>query len=62
MAKIYNEQIVINVQRLIKDDQIVGTLLAPDLVNTIEQVAEELFDSAAVVEIELPGEKDDDAN
>ena len=54
MAKIHEEILVIKVSRLIKEDQELshGSLITPETVSALEQVAQELVGQGSVVEIE----------
>lgn len=54
MAKIHEEVLVIKVSRLVKDEQSLahGSLITPETVTALEQVAQELVGPGSVVEVE----------
>lgn len=52
MAKVHEEVIVIKLSKLVKDSQNVQTLVTEDIVSALEQVAQELFGSDVIAEVE----------
>ena len=52
MAKIYEEVVIIKFSKLVKGDQVVGTVASADIVAALEQVAQELVGDGTVVEVE----------
>lgn len=51
MAKIIEENIVIKISRLIKDSNGAPSVITPEILQALEQVAQELVGESAVVEI-----------
>lgn len=51
MAKIIEENIVIKVSRLVKNPDETDSMVTAEMLQALEQVAQELVGSAAVVEI-----------
>ena len=51
MATVYTEVVEINVQRLVKKGQKPDPLVNEEILNTLEKVADQLFEDRAVVEI-----------
>ncbi len=50
MARIVEEVIVIKLSRLVKDSEVTETLASPEIVASIEQVAQQLVGDSVVVE------------
>jgi hypothetical protein len=53
MAKIHEEVVVIKLSKLVKDDETVDNIATSDIVAALEQVAQELVGTGAVVEAQL---------
>jgi hypothetical protein len=53
MAKIHEEVVVIKLSKLVKDDETVDNIATLDIVAALEQVAQELVGTGAVVEAQL---------
>jgi hypothetical protein len=60
MAKVYTETVEINIQRLVKAGQNIEPLVNEEIMNTLEQVAEQLFENQAVVELSYNPESTED--
>lgn len=60
MATVYTEVVEINVQRLVKKGQKIDPLVTEEILNTLEQVAEQLFEDRAVVELDYNPENTED--
>lgn len=52
MAKIHEEIVVIKLSKLIKDGAVTADIATDDIVNALQQVAEELAGSSVIVEAE----------
>lgn len=52
MAKIHEEIVVIHVSKLIKENDLVGSVATPETLTALEQVAQELFGDSVIVEVE----------
>ena len=52
MAKIHEEIVVIKLSKLIKDGAVTADIATDDIVNALQQVAEELAGSSVIVEVE----------
>jgi hypothetical protein len=52
MAKIHEEIVVIKLSKLIKDDALAAPIATDDIVNALQQVAEELSDAGVIVEVD----------
>jgi hypothetical protein len=53
MAKIHEEVVIIKLSKLVKDDETVDNIATQDIVAALEQVAQELVGTGAVVEAQL---------
>jgi hypothetical protein len=53
MAKIHEEVVVIKLSKLVRDDETVDNIATSDIVAALEQVAQELVGTGAVVEAQL---------
>lgn len=53
MAKIQTDVVVLNFSRLVKTGEEKESIITEEIASALEQVAQELIGSAAVVEIEL---------
>lgn len=52
MAMIHEEVLVIKISKLVKNDEKVELVVTPEIMSALEQVAQELAGSNAVVEVE----------
>ena len=52
MAKIHEEIVGIKLSKLIKDGAVVANIATDDIVNALQQVAEELSDAGVIVEVD----------
>jgi methionine synthase II (cobalamin-independent) len=52
MAKIHEEIVVIKLSKLIKDGAVTADIATDDIVNALQQVAEELSDAGVIVEVD----------
>jgi hypothetical protein len=52
MAKIHEEIIIIKISKLVKDTDAAGTIATPELVDSLQAVAEELVGSGTIVEVD----------
>ena len=57
MAKIIEEQILITIGRLVKEGAEVEDLATPDLVASLESIAQELIGESAIIEARVIGNK-----
>jgi hypothetical protein len=51
MAKIVSDAVVIEISRIAKDDEDLGSVVNDEVVSTLEQVVQQLVGDGAVVEI-----------
>jgi hypothetical protein len=51
MAKIVSDAVVIEISRIAKDDEDLGSVVNDEVVGTLEQVVQQLVGDGAVVEI-----------
>lgn len=51
MAKIVSEAIVIEISRIAKEDQELGSVITDEVTTTLEQVVQQLVGDGAVVEV-----------
>jgi hypothetical protein len=50
MAKIHEEVVVIKLSKLVRENETVDEIATPDIVAALEQVAQELVGTGAIVE------------
>lgn len=52
MAKIHEEIVVIKISKLVKETDNPGSVATPELIDSLQAVAEELVGSGVIVEVE----------
>jgi hypothetical protein len=53
MAKIHQEVILIKLNKLVRDNEETATIAGPDVVESLQAVAQELAGAGIIVEVEL---------
>jgi hypothetical protein len=53
MAKLQEDVVTITISKLIKDADDIGTSLSPELINSLEEVVQELVGAGALIEINV---------
>jgi len=57
MAKIIEEQVLITIGRLVREGDVVESLATPELVASLESIAQELIGESAIAEARVIGNK-----
>lgn len=55
MAKIVSDAVVIEISRIAKDDEDLSSVVSQEVVETLEQVVQQLVGDGAVVEVKTAG-------